>query len=152
MLSQSYSEKNQGSDKPLVQGHRIPECRGSPRFSLEPGLREVPLWTGKRRAGPRSAPALGRRKGQEMRATAQVDVLPGCRHSPEPGQRENEAQHQTQDAAGCRTTATTPVIPGPRNPTSGQLPGTSGSCAGDGCSRGSKDSQRFSRTTSTGRQ
>lgn len=52
---------------------------------------------------------------------AQVDVLPGCHHSPEPGQPENEPRHQTQDPAGCRTTATTPVTLRPHNPTSGPV-------------------------------
>lgn len=149
LLSQSYSGKIKVQISRLS---KVTEFRESPRFSLEPGLREVPLWTGKRRAAARRALALGRRSGQEVRATAQVDNLPGCHHSPEPRQRENEPRHQNQDPAGCRTTATTPVIPWPRNPTSCQLPSTSGSYASDGCGRGSKDSQRFSRTISTGGQ
>lgn len=120
---------------------------GSPRCCLKRACERSPQ-PGPEARSPASARARpcaaqdgrgGRSARRAGSGSGRRDLLPGRRHSPEPGERERR-NTRPRIPRERRATTTPPATPGPHSPTSGQLPATSACCAGDGCGRGPKDS------------
>ena len=91
------------------------------------------------RAGPWTGARSPRREAQPSSAgsAATASSLAAVTHL---SLSSADAATPVATPASGRASATSPATPGPHSPTSGQLPATSGCCAGDGCGRGSKDS------------